>query len=336
MPPLTRAVLVLGGAGYIGSHTCKALHAAGFLPVSVDNLSLGHESFVKWGPLVHADLHDEAALGRAIIAHDPVAAIHFAAFAYVGESVSDPRKYYHNNVLGTLSLLDAMAAAGLDKIVFSSTCAVYGEPERQPITEATPTSPINPYGRSKLVCEGILSDYAAAYQLRSVILRYFNASGADSDGGVGELRDPETHLIPRAMMALQGYINDFQVFGNDFPTPDGTAIRDYIHVSDLAQAHVLAVQHLLDGHDGGTYNLGGGHGYSVSEVLREIEAISGRNLAFPTGARRPGDPARLVADASRARAVLGFTPTRSDLRTIVDTAWRWHLRAHPASNAIAP
>lgn len=333
---MTRSVLVVGGAGYIGSHTCKALDAAGFLPVTVDNLSLGHESFVKWGPLIRANLHDQTALDRAIVTHDPVAAIHFAAYAYIGESVSNPRKYYHNNVIGTLSLLDAMARAGLDKIVFSSTCAVYGEPEQQPITEAAPTNPINPYGRSKLVCEGILSDYAAAYRLRSVILRYFNASGADSDGEVGELRDPETHLIPRAIMALQGYIDDFQVFGNDFPTRDGTAVRDYIHVSDLAQAHVLAVQHLLGGHTGGTYNLGGGHGYSVGEVLREIEAVSGRKLSSPTGARRPGDPARLVADASRATAVLGFAPTKSDLRTIVDTAWRWHQRVHPVRNAVAP
>jgi len=327
---MTRAVLVVGGAGYIGSHTCKALHSCGFLPVTVDNLSLGHESFVKWGPLVRASLTDKDALQDAIATYDPVAVIHFAAYAYIGESMSNPRKYYHNNVVGTLALLDAMTEAGVGKIVFSSTCAVYGEPEGDAITESTPTRPINPYGRSKLMCESILSDYGSAYGVHSVVLRYFNASGADPGGELGELRDPETHLIPRAMMALQGHIDNFQVFGNDFPTPDGTAIRDYIHVADLAQAHVLAVKRMINGQPGGTFNLGGGQGYSVGEVLRAIRTVSGRALSSPAGRRRPGDPARLVADASLARDVLGFQPASSDLHTIVDTAWRWHLKAHPA------
>lgn len=326
---MTRAIIVTGGAGYIGSHTCKALHDAGYLPIAIDNLSLGHERFVKWGPLIRADLFDVDAVQRTMRAYNAAAVIHFAAYAYVGESVVDPEKYYRNNVAGTLALLEAMAAANLKRIVFSSTCAIYGEPKSLPIDERTAANPINPYGRSKLMCEDILRDYGPAYQMKSIILRYFNASGADLDGDVGELRDPETHLIPRAMMALQGYIDDFQVFGNDFPTPDGTAIRDYIHVSDLADAHVLAVKRLLDGGSSDTFNLGGGTGQSVGAVLREIEAVSGLVIAPPTGARRDGDPAQLVADTSRARSTLGFTPTRSSLSTIVESAWRWHLRAHP-------
>ena len=259
----------------------------------------------------------------------PDAVLHFAASAYVGESVVDPQKYYENNVAGTLSLLRAMLDGNCQNIVFSSTCAIYGEPETVPINETTPPNPVNPYGASKLTVERILADYALAYPLRTVALRYFNASGADPNGDVGELREPETHLIPRAMMAIQGHIADFAVFGTDYATPDGTAIRDYIHVSDLADAHVLATQRLLGGGRGGAFNLGTGHGYSVKQVLDAIAAETGVSLEAAPGARRRGDPPTLVADAALAKAALGFTPKLSNISSIVKTAWAWHQRAHP-------
>jgi UDP-glucose 4-epimerase/UDP-arabinose 4-epimerase len=330
---MTRAILVAGGAGFVGGHTCKALARAGFLPVVFDNLSTGHRDFVRWGPLVQADLHDTAAVADAIRQHHCVAVLHFAAFAYVGESVTDPAKYYDNNVVGTLSLLAGMRAAGCDALVFSSTCAIYGQPAQVPIAEDTPPDPINPYGASKLMVERILADFRPAYGLRSIALRYFNACGADPDAEIGELRDPETHLIPRAMMALQGHIADFAVFGTDFDTPDGTAIRDYIHVADLADAHVAAVERLLAGSAGGAFNLGTGRGYSVLEVLRAIEREAGEVLPEVSGPPRAGDPAVLVADPTRAREGLGFNPVHSDLATIVRTAWAWHRRAHPRRNA---
>lgn len=334
---MSKSILVTGGAGYIGSHACKALSRAGYTPVTFDNLCLGYESFVKWGPLVRGDTHDSDLIARTIREYDIASVMHFAAFAYVGESVTDPAKYYENNVVGTLGLLNGMRAAGCDQLVFSSTCAVYGEPEAQPISEATPTRPVNPYGRSKLICEGMLADFAAAYGLNYTALRYFNASGDDADGEVGENREIETHLIPRAMMALQGYIDDFQVFGSDFPTPDGTAIRDYIHVADLADAHVAALRRMEAGAKGAAiFNLGVGHGYSVSEVLSMIAEVSGREMAAPTGGRREGDPAALIADASLARREIGFDPVRSDLRTIVSTAWNWHQKTHPRRNDPAP
>ena len=288
---MTRAVLVAGGAGYVGSHACKALAQAGFQPVVLDNLSTGHEDFVRWGPLVRADLHDTAAVADAIRRHGCAAVLHFAAFAYVGESVTDPAKYYDNNVAGTLSLLRGMRAAGCEALVFSSTCAIYGQPAQVPISEETPPDPINPYGASKLMVERILADFRPAYGLRSIALRYFNACGADPDAEIGELRDPETHLIPRAMMALQGHIDDFAVFGSDFPTPDGTAIRDYIHVADLADAHVAALERLLAGDAGGVFNLGTGRGYSVQQVLQRDRAGGGRTPAGRGGAaagRRSG------------------------------------------------
>lgn len=329
---MTRAVLVAGGAGYVGSHACKTLTGAGFLPVVLDNLSTGHEAFVRWGPLVRADLHDTAAVAAAIRQHACVAVLHFAAFAYVGESMADPAKYYSNNVAGTLSLLSGMRAAGCDALVFSSSCAIYGQPQQVPIREDTRPDPINPYGASKLMVERILADFRPAYGLRSIALRYFNACGADQDGEIGELRDPETHLIPRAMMALQGHIGDFAVFGSDFPTPDGTAVRDYIHVADLADAHVAALEQLLAGGSGGIFNLGTGFGYSVKQVLDAIERQTGERLPGAVGPRRAGDPAELVADSARARRELGFAPSRSDLETIVRTAWAWHRSAHPKRN----
>ena len=325
----TGSVLVVGGAGYVGAHTCKALRRSGYTPVVFDNLSTGHRSFVRWGPFVQGDIRDHAAVLDAIRYCKAQAVLHFAASADVGESVTDPRKYYGNNVAGSLSLLGAMLDADCRKLVFSSSCAVYGEPSELPICETAPLNPVNPYGASKLMVERILSDYARADLLESIALRYFNASGADLQGELGELRDPETHLIPRAMMAIQGRITDFAVFGTDYDTPDGTPIRDYIHVSDLAEAHVLALRRLLTGGPGGAFNLGTGHGYSVKEVLDAIAAETGVRLKAVTASRRQGDPPVLVADATLAKTELAFTPSRSDLASIVKTAWAWHSQAHP-------
>ena len=322
-------ILVTGGAGYVGAHTCKALAGAGYTPIVFDNLTTGHRSFVRWGPLIEGDIRDQAALLRTIRSYSIEAVLHFAACAYVGESVTDPQKYYDNNVAGSLSLLKAMLEAGCANIVFSSSCSIYGEPDRVPIRENAPKNPLSPYGASKLMVERMLSDYGRAYGLKPIALRYFNAAGADPGGEVGELRDPETHLIPRAMMAIQGHVSDFAVFGGDYPTPDGTAIRDYIHVSDLAEAHVVALRRLLDGQPGGAFNLGTGLGASVKEVLEAITAIAGHAVSVSDGPRRPGDPAELIADPSLGRAELGWRPQRSDLNTIISTAWAWHRYAHP-------
>ncbi len=321
-------VLVTGGAGYIGSHCCRALAAAGYTPVVYDNLSTGHRSFVA-GELVVGDLLDRATLARAFAQHKVAAVMHFAAASLVGESVADPQKYYVNNVAGTLSLLQAMREAGCRRIVFSSTGAVYGNADSKALPEDFPCAPINPYGASKWMIERMLADYRSAYGFGAYCLRYFNASGADPGGGIGELRDNETHLIPRAMMALQGHVRDFAVFGDDYDTPDGTAIRDYIHVTDLAVAHVAALKLLLEGHSGGAFNLGTGSGFSVREILAAIEAETGRQVPHVIKPRRPGDPTYLVADPSAARTVLNFVPRHSDLATIIRTAWTWHQKAHP-------
>jgi len=329
-PTARPAVLVAGGAGYIGSHTCKALHAAGFLPVAYDNLSTGHRGLVRWGPLVEADLFERDALARTFLDHRPVAALHFAACAYVGESVTDPAKYYLNNVSGTLHLLEAARSAGNVPIVFSSTCAVYGEPRTLPVTEDTPPSPLSPYGRTKLTIEHALSDYRSAYGLRSVSLRYFNAAGCDPDGEVGENHDPETHLVPRAVLAALGQMEELVIFGDDYPTPDGTAIRDYVHVSDLADVHVAALRHLLAGGDSTTLNLGTGTGISVEQAVSAVEQVTGRSVPRRVAPRRPGDPAVLVADSSRAEHVLGFSTARSDVQTIVRTAHAWLVRGNEA------
>jgi len=323
------AILVTGGAGYVGAHTCKALRRAGYTPVTFDNLSTGHKSFVRWGPLVPGDIRDADAACHALRAYEVDAVLHFAGSAYVGESVSDPQKYYENNVAGSLSLLRAMCEADCRKLVFSSSCAIYGEPKEMPICETTPQLPVNPYGASKAMIERVLCDYGRAHKICAIALRYFNASGADPDGELGELRDPETHLIPRAMMAIQGYIDDFALFGTDYPTPDGTAIRDYIHVSDLAEAHVASLQHLFAGKTGGAFNLGTGRGHSVQQVLDAIAAEAGERLPISSAPRREGDPPILVADVSLSSAELGFSPRLSDLKTIVHTAWAWHRRAHP-------
>jgi UDP-glucose 4-epimerase len=329
------AILVTGGAGYIGSHACRALLAAGYRPVVFDNFSTGHRSFVAGSP-VTGDLLDRAALDRAFAEHEIVAVMHFAASSLVGESVADPQKYYVNNVAGTLSLLQAMRAAGCHRLVFSSTGAVYGNADSKALPETYPCEPINPYGASKWMIERMLADSRNAYGFGAFCLRYFNASGADPAGGIGELRDNETHLIPRAMMALQGHVPDFAVFGDDYDTPDGTAIRDYIHVTDLAAAHVAALELLLQGHRGGAFNLGTGTGFSVREILSAIAAETGREVPHVIKPRRPGDPTYLVADPAAARETLKFRAAHSDLATIIRTAWAWHQTAHPLKKPLPP
>lgn len=317
-------VLVTGGAGYIGSHTCKALALAGFAPVAVDNLVNGHDWAVQWGPLERGDIADQAFLDDAFARHRPVAVLHFAAFIAVGESVADPQKYYANNVAGTLSLLGAMRRAHCPRIVFSSTAAVYGEPLHVPIAEDHPLAPVNPYGRSKLMIEQMLRDFDHAYGTGSICLRYFNAAGADPDGELGEDHDPETHLIPLAVQAALGSRPPLQIFGDDYDTPDGTAVRDYIHVTDLADAHVRAVNRLLDKVRTEAFNLGTGRGNSVREIVDAIERTSGRRVPHDFAPRREGDAARLVASAEGVKAALGWSPQYTDIETIVNTAWRWH------------
>lgn len=317
---MSRVVLVTGGAGFIGSHTCKRLAQQGFVPVVYDNLSTGHLANVRWGPLVEGDLEDTERLATAVRTFLPECVIHFAASAYVGESVEDPGKYYRNNVAGSIALLGACRATGLARIVFSSSCATYGVPQRLPITEDTEQFPINPYGRTKLMIELMLGDYARAYDFRSVALRYFNAAGADPDGQLTERHDPETHLIPRALMAAAGRIERLDIFGDDYATPDGTCIRDYIHVTDLADAHVAAVNYLRDGGEVLRANLGSGHGTSIREVLEAIDRVTGRQVPVQMLPRRPGDPPVLYADTSRARQQLGFRPAFSDIETIIRTA----------------
>jgi UDP-arabinose 4-epimerase len=322
-------ILVTGGAGYIGSHACKALAQAGYQPVTYDNLVYGHRTAVRWGPLELGDIGDRARLDAVIAKYRPMAVMHFAAFAYVGESVQDPGKYYRNNVAGTLTLLEAMRDQHIARLVFSSTCATYGVPEQIPIPEDHPQRPINPYGASKLMIERMLQDFDAAHGLRSISLRYFNAAGADPDAETGESHEPETHLIPLVLDAAAGLRPAITIFGDDYDTPDGTCIRDYVHVTDLAQAHVLALQALE--HDAPTtaYNLGNGKGFSVREVIEEAARITGRPIPINIGSRRAGDPPRLVGDADRIHAELGWRPRFADLGTIVETAWRWHQ--HPGT-----
>lgn len=306
-------ILVTGGAGFVGSHTCKALAAAGFLPIAYDDLSNGVRSAVRWGPFEQGHLEDEARLAAVIRAHQPAAVVHFAAFIEAGQSVREPARFYRNNVSGTLALLQTMQAYGLDKIIVSSTAAVYGNPEFSPIPEYHPLAPVNPYGRSKLMVENILTDMGTTQGMRHVILRYFNASGADPDGDLLENHDPETHLIPLALQAAYGQRPDLTMFGTDYPTPDGTCIRDYVHVSDLASAHVLALKRLLAGGDSLTANLGTGRGFSVREVIAAVVAATGRQVPIRLAGRRSGDPACLVADATIARRDLNWTPLFPDL-----------------------
>ena len=316
-------VLVAGGAGYIGSHTGKALAAAGYVPVTYDNLSTGHRDFVRWGPLVEGDLLDREALKRAFTEHRPDAVLHFAACAYVGESVENPAKYYRNNVIGALHLLDAARAGGNVPIVFSSTCAVYGEPRTLPIREDAPLVPVNPYGRTKLAIEHALADYDAAYGLRSIRLRYFNACGCDPEGEVGERHEPETHLVPSAILAALGRRSELMLYGDDYPTPDGSAVRDYVHVCDLADAHVAALRRLLEGGESASLNLGTGTGVSVREIVDAVEEVTGLAVPCRIAPRRPGDPALLVADATLAKRQLGFSIERSNVESVVASAYAW-------------
>jgi UDP-glucose-4-epimerase GalE len=324
------AILVLGGAGYIGSHAARALQRSGYEVVLYDNLSTGFRRMAQGFELVEGDIADEAKLRPVLARVDAV--MHFAAHAYVGESVENPRKYFQNNVVGALSLLNSVLDAGIRRFVFSSTCAVYGIPEQIPITEQTPREPVNPYGASKLFFENALEAYSRAYGLRSVSLRYFNAAGADDSAEIGELHDPETHLIPRALAASNENGPELQIYGSDYPTSDGTCVRDYIHVSDLADAHVRALQHLETqqleksadekGADSLAINLGTGRGHSVLEVIRAAENATGRPVRRKTVPRRPGDPPILVADPAKAQTVLGWTAKRN-LADIVSRAWIW-------------
>jgi UDP-glucose-4-epimerase GalE len=319
-------VLVTGGAGYIGSHTCKALSQAGCQPVAVDDLSTGHKTAVKWGPLEVGDIRDGAFLSRVLEAWKPRSVVHFAGKALVGESVERPDLYFSSNAFGTLSLLDAMRRHGVNHIVFSSSCTVYGLPERVPLDESLACQPISPYGASKAMAERFLQDYAKAFALRAVALRYFNAAGADASAEIGEAHDPETHLIPLAIAAALRGGPPLKLFGDDYPTSDGTCIRDYIHVNDLADAHLRALRWMEENEGFHAFNLGSGVSSSVRQVIESVERVSGRKVPFDIVSRREGDPPALVADATRARQLLGWRPTVTRLDDIVRSAWMWHSR----------
>lgn len=318
-----KTVLVTGGAGYIGAHTCKRLFNAGYNPITYDNLSTGHKEFVKWGELVVGDLHDTEKLTKTLMHYEPIAVIHFAASAYVGESVENPFKYYRNNVGGTLSLVEAMISAQVKHLVFSSTCATYGVPNKELIDELTSQQPINPYGRSKLMIEQILQDLSSRNQISYVALRYFNAAGADSGAEIGEWHEPETHLIPLAIRSASGGTK-LKVFGTDFPTPDGTAVRDYIHVEDLADGHIRALEYLIASGLSDAVNLGTGCGSSVNEVIKTLQEI-GIDVVFEKAARRAGDPAFLVADNSKAARLLNWK-ANADIAATLRSALAWHKK----------
>ena len=324
-------VLVTGGAGYIGSHACKALARAGYMPVTYDSLVTGHEWAVKWGALERGDILDRARLDQVIAQYKPGAIMHFAAFASVGKSVTEPGKYYRNNVVGSLMLLEAARDHGINQFVFSSTCATYGIPKGMPIREDTPQQPINPYGASKLVVERMLADFGAVHDLRSIVLRYFNAAGADLDGEIGEDHDPETHLIPLVLEVAAGRRQYITIFGNDYDTPDGTCVRDYVHVSDLADAHVKALGRLRQGAGSDVFNLGNGRGFSVRQVIDRAERVTSRPIAVRIGDRRAGDPATLISDAGKASAELGWRPHIAGLDQIIGSAWCWHRRGGHAA-----
>ena len=322
---MSATVLVTGGAGYIGSHTCLRLAEAGFTPVVYDNLSNGHEAFVQWGPFERGDIRDGTRLDEVFAKHKPSAVIHFAALIEVGESVKHPGRFFENNVSGAISLIEAARRGGVNTLVFSSTCATYGDPVRVPMDETHPQAPLNPYGRSKLMVEQALADYDRYAGFRSIALRYFNAAGADPNGRVGERHSPETHAIPLAIEAAMGKRTGFSLFGTDYDTRDGTAVRDYIHVVDLADAHVLALKRLLDGGASDVFNLGTGTGTTVRELIATIRQVSGKPFEVTEAPRREGDAPVLVADNRKAREVLGWTP-KLDLNAIVESAWAWHSR----------
>ncbi|MGE0201103.1 MAG: UDP-glucose 4-epimerase GalE [Candidatus Melainabacteria bacterium] len=321
-----KSILVTGGAGYIGSHCVQQLLADGRRVVVLDDLSTGFRELILTDDFVEGSTRDADVLARIFRRHDIGLVMHFAASAYVGESVTDPARYYENNVLGTLSLLQAMRRAGVNRMVFSSSCAVYGEPAALPLTEDHPLSPVNPYGFTKRVAEAMLADFARAYDFRSVSLRYFNAAGADPHGRLGEMHDPETHLIPCILQVVNGDREAVTVYGADYDTPDGTCIRDYIHVEDIAQAHRLAMAHLEGGGESRVYNLGTSHGHSVREVIAICRAVTGAEIPVREAPRRPGDPPRLTADAGRITRELGWKPAYTRLDAMVETAWRWHNR----------
>jgi UDP-glucose-4-epimerase GalE len=324
-------ILVTGGAGYIGSHAVRLFLARGHDVWVYDNLCYGHRAAVPADRLIVADLAEEQRLDQVLLRHRIEAVVHFAAFCYVGESVSDPGKYYRNNLVNTLGLMECLRRHGVGRMVFSSTCATYGVPDRVPITEEEKQRPINPYGHGKLAVEWALADYAAAYGWGYASLRYFNAAGASPDGSIGEDHDPETHLLPLVLQTALGQRPHIEVLGTDYPTPDGTCIRDYIHVDDLAEAHLLALERIQPG-EGLRLNLGIGRGYSVREVIRTAESVTGKTIPVKEGMRRPGDPPALVASAEKARQLLGWSPRYTELRPIIETAWNWH-RTHPRGYA---
>lgn len=321
-------ILVAGGAGYIGSHMCKCLSAAGYEPIVLDSLIHGHWQAVQWGPLVQGSIENQDLLAKLFSDHEIAAVMHFAAYIFVGESVADPGKYYQNNVSATLNLLHAMLKADVRRFIFSSTCAVYGEPIETPMTEDHPFAPVSPYGRTKLMVEEILQDFKDAYGLDYTSLRYFNAAGADPDGSIGEDHDPETHLIPLVLKAALGRRESIRVFGDDYPTRDGSCIRDYIHVNDLAQAHLLALDKMLGGDPGGIFNLGNGEGHSVFEVIETARRITGRPIPMEVVDRRPGDVTTLIGSSRKAMDELGWQPQYDDIEQIVAHAWNWH-KSHP-------
>lgn len=321
-------ILVTGGAGYIGSHTCKILALNGYTPISYDNLSTGHRYAVKWGPLEEGAINDSCRLAEVIKQYQPEAVIHFAAHALVGESVANPAKYYRNNVGGTLTLLEAMKAHDIHRIVISSTCAVYGNPNEVPIPEEHPLAPINPYGMSKLMIEIMLKDFEKAYDIHHISLRYFNAAGADPEGEAGEDHHPETHLIPLVLQTALGQRSSIEIYGNDYSTADGTCIRDYIHVNDLADAHVKALRYLVDENQSRTLNLGTGKGHSVREVIDTVREITDIEISETMTQRREGDPPELVAKAGKAEGLLDWKPVQSDIKNIIKTAWQWHNTHH--------
>ncbi len=319
-------ILVTGGAGYIGSHANKELTLAGYETIVLDNMSYGHEDFLKWGVYENVDLGDLDSLRKVFQKYKIEAVMHFAAFTYVGESVEDPQKYYLNNLKNTLNLLQVMNEFKIKKIIFSSTCATYGNPQEIPITETHPQDPISPYGKAKLMVEQVLSDYSSAYGLRYVSLRYFNAAGADPDGDVGERHNPETHLIPLILDAAAGKREDIKIFGTDYPTNDGTCIRDYIHVTDLADAHIKALKYLENGGMSEFFNLGNGNGFSVEEVIEEARKVTDKEIKATEADRRPGDPPVLVGSSKKARKILKWQPKYDNLTEIIKTAWEWHKK----------
>ena len=319
-------VLVTGGAGYIGSHCCKRLHQRGYTPVTLDNLVYGHRKNVRWGPFFEGDIDDPILLDKIFKLHNIRAVLHFAAFAYVGESVADPKKYYQNNLRSTIALFDSLIRHGVKFVIFSSSCATYGIPVKIPIDETHPQNPINPYGKTKYMVEEILKDYSMAYPISFMSLRYFNAAGADMEAEIGEDHDPETHLIPLILDVAKRRTKRVSVFGDDYDTEDGSCIRDYIHVTDLADAHILALQKLMEGHQSEFINLGTGMGYSVLKVIATASRVTEVQIPYEVTNRRAGDPAILIASNDKAQRILNWTPKYPDLDTIISSAWNWHRK----------